>query len=268
MDNFKRRVMNNKRQVFKGKRNFLILSLLILTMLVIFFLPENRKQIESTHFTFKFSQGIDTSKIYELANSLETNYARIGHDLKTSPSSNIEVNLYAQRWRYVKATGNWSASGNIEGISKLHFVEQAWGETDNKKVAIHEFAHTITLKLLIDNEAQPLDSKAFDKKFATFPTWLWESISVYEANQLVDPKTLPFLSNVSFPKISELNNRSKGGKIYEVGYTIIEYILHRYGQDKLIELVKNYGNISKTLGVSDDQFCQDWYAFVKQKYLV
>src|SRR5882757_9515517 len=97
------------------------------------------------------------------------------------------------------------AIGVLQGISKLHFVEQVWGETDNKKVAIHEFAHTVTLKLLIDNETRPLNSKDFDKKFATFPTWLWESISVYEADQLVDPKTLPFLINGSYPNISELN---------------------------------------------------------------
>ena len=254
--------------MFKKKRILLILSLLILTMLVIFLVLESRKLIKSDHFTFKFSHSIDTSIIHELANSLETNYAKIGNDLKTSPSNNIEVNLYAQRWRYVRATSNWSASGNIEGISKLHFVEQAWGETDSKKVAIHEFAHTVTLKLLIDNETPPLNSKAFDKKFATFPTWLWESISVYEADQFIDPKTLPFLSNGSYPNISELNNRAKGGKIYKVGYTVIEYILHQYGQDKLIELVKNYGNLSKTLGITDDQFCKDWYAFVKQQYLV
>src|SRR5258706_10638559 len=165
--------MSNKRQMSKRKRILLVLGILFLTIVIIFFLPESRKQIKTDHFTFIFSQSIDTSKISVLARALESNYARIGNDLKIIPSNNIEVNVYAQRWRYVKATGNWSASGNIEGISKLHFVEQAWGETVSKNVAVHEFAHTVTLKLLIDNEAQPLDSKAFDKKFATFPTCLW-----------------------------------------------------------------------------------------------
>ena len=251
----------------KRKRILLVLGLLVLTLVIIFFLPESRKQIKTDHFTIIFSRSIDTSKINVLASALESNYIRIGNDLKTIPSRNIEVNIYAQRWRYVKATGNWSASGNIEGISKLHFVEQAWGETDSKKVAIHEFAHTVTLKLLIENEPQPLDSKAFDNKFATFPTWLWEAISVYEAVQLIDPKTLPFLSNGSYPNILELNNRSNGGKIYKVGYTLIEYILHQFGQEKLIALIKNYGSISNVFGVTDDQFCKGWYDFVKQKYL-
>jgi len=52
-------------------------------------------------------------------------------------------------------------------------------------VAIHEFAHTVTLKILFDHEPQPINSKNFDKKFSTFPIWLLEAISVYEAKQFV-----------------------------------------------------------------------------------
>ncbi len=255
------------RQMKKFKRFFLILAILTLTLSIIYFIPENKKEIKTHHFTFLFSSSIDTATIIELANVLENNYSRIGADLKTQPSDNIETNIYAQRWRYIKATGNWSASGNIEGISKLHFVEQAWGESDSKKVAVHEFAHTVTLKLLLDNETQPVDSKSFDKKFSTFPTWLWEAISVYEAKQFVDPKTLSYLNNGQYPSISELNNRLKGGKIYSCGYTIIEYILAKYGQDNFIKLIKNYGDLHSTFNVTDDQFCEDWYQFVKGKYL-
>ena len=141
------------------------------------------------------------------------------------------------------------------------------GRNDSKKVAVHEFAHTVTLKLLLDNEAQPVNSKDFDKKFATFPTWLWEAISVYEANQFVDPKTLPYLYNGRYPDITELNSRLKGGKIYSCGYTIIEYILAKYGQDNLITLVKNYGDLKRSFNVTDDEFCKNWYEFVKEKYL-
>lgn len=249
------------------KKILLIIAVLILIASIIYFIPENRKEIKTQHFTFRFSNTIDTSTIFKLANALEENYSKVGNDLKTQPSNNIETNVYAQRWRYIKATGNWSASGNIEGISKLHFVEQAWGESDNAKVAVHEFAHTVTLKLLLDNEPQPVNSASFDKKFSTFPTWLWEAISVYEANQFVDPKTLPYLNNGQYPRIPELNNRLKGGKIYSCGYTIIEYILFKYGQDNLISLIKNYGNLETTFHVTDEQFCKDWYDYVKEKYL-
>ena len=224
----------------KLKKIFVAFVILILILLIIFFIPESRKEINTQHFTFLFSSSIDTSTIIELADALESNYSGIGNDLKTKPSDNIETNIYAQRWRYIKATKNWGGSGNIEGISKLHFVEQAWGESDSKKVAVHEFAHTVTLKLLLDNEAQPINSKNFDKKFSTFPTWLWEAISVYEAEQFVAPETLAYLNNGQYPGISELNNRLKGGKIYSCGYTIIEYILSKYGRDNFISLIKNY----------------------------
>ncbi len=244
-----------------------IVLLLALILAILFLIPESRSEIKTQHFTVHFSSSIDSAAIHALANTLEDSYTGIGNDLSTPPSSSLEVNVYAQRWRYIKATRNWSASGNIEGISKMHFVEQAWGESDNKKVAVHEFAHTVTLKLLLDNEPQPVNSKNFDKKFSTFPTWLWEAVSVYEARQFIDPRTLPYFNNGQYPGISELNNRLKGGKIYSCGYTIIEYILFKYGQDRLIQLIKNYGNLKSTYNITDDQFCKDWYAFVKERYL-
>ena len=249
------------------KKVFIAFVFLVLILLVILLIPESRKEIKTQHFTFLFSSCIDTSKIEELAHALESSYSKIGNDLRTKPSDNIETNIYAQRWRYIKATKNWSASGNIEGISKLHFVERAWGESDSKKVAVHEFAHTVTLKLLLDNEAHPINSNDFDKKFSTFPTWLWEAISVYEAQQFVDPKTLPYLSNGQYPNISELNNRVQGGKIYDCGYTIIEFILFKYGHDNFLNLIKHYGGLKAVFNVTEEQFCKDWYGFIKDKYL-
>lgn len=251
----------------KLKNIFLIVAILSLTGIILISIPENRKIFKTRHFTFFFSSSIDTVKIIELSIALESNYLNIGNDLKTAPVENIETNIYAQRWRYIKATKNWGGSGNIEGISKLHFVEQAWGETDSKKVAVHEFAHTVTLKLLLEHEPQPLNSKEFDKKFSTFPTWLWEGISVYEAQQFVDPQTLPYLKNGQYPSIVELNDRFKSGKIYDCGFTIIEYILSKYGHEKFINLIENYGNLKIVFNVTDEQFCKDWYGFVKNKYL-
>jgi hypothetical protein len=223
----------------KSTKIFLIAFAILVTLLIIFIAPEQRKEFNSTHFRFFFSSSIDKEQIVSLSKVLESNYTRIENDLAVTPAPSIEVNIYAHRWRYIKATGNWNASGNIEGISKLHFVNEAWGEAEVQKVAIHEFARTITLKLLLDREAQ----------------------------QFVDPKTLPYFNDGQHPCIDELNSRLMGGKIYSCGYTIIEYILENYGREALISLIKNYGNLQTTLQVSDNDFCNRWYAFVKQKYL-
>ncbi|MEO5995364.1 MAG: hypothetical protein ABIN89_01620 [Chitinophagaceae bacterium] len=119
----------------------------------------------------------------------------------------------------------------------------------------------------MDIEPQPVNSKTFDAKFLTFPTWLWEGISVYEAQQFVDPKALPYLINGQYPNIAELNNCLKGGKIYTSGYTITVYILSKYGQDKLISLIKNYGDLQTTLNIKEEQFCKEWQKFISEKYL-
>jgi hypothetical protein len=256
------------KKALKTKTKVLLIVPGLVVLLVIgSFIPESREELTTTHFTLRYSSSIEKETVAGLSASLEDSYPKISQDLKTVPTEMIEVNLYAKRWRYIQATKNWGASGNIEGTSKLHFVAHAWSEADSRKVAVHEFTHTVVLKLLIDQEPQPLNAKQFDEKFAGFPVWLWEAVSVYEANQLVDPSSLPYLANGSYPGLTELSSRSKGQKIYDVGYTIIDYILSRYGQDKFIELITSYGNVQTVLSVTEAEFSKGWYEFVKHKYL-
>ena len=254
------------KKLSRRRKIFLILLLILGVLLLIYFLPEKKQQLHTPHFTFLYSSSIQTGRVQELAKALEENYARISDALQTKPADNIQVNMYAQRWRYIKATGNFGASGNVEGEGKLHFIEQAWSENENKKVAIHEFTHAVVLKFLIDRAPAPLDARQFDKQFAQLPVWLWEGISCYEAGQFIEPSTLPYLARGRYPGLAELNNRSKGGKIYSVGYTLIEFILHQYGQDKLLQLLAAYGNLA-VINQTEESFSRDWYAFLKEKYL-
>lgn len=250
----------------KLKYVFIIISIILLVLSIIVNIPEKRKEIQTSHFTFQYSSNIDSLRIVGLSKALEGKYSNISRFLNTVPAKNIEVNIYAQRWRYIKATGNWSASGSIEGISKLHFVENSWLESEIGKIAVHEFVHAVVLKLLLDRAPVPLNVESFDKKFQIFPVWLWEGVSVYEAEQFYDPKTLAYFNNGKYPEISELNNRSDGQKIYTCGYTIIEYLLKEYGKDKLIELIESYGDIKNILNTTERQFSSDWYQFIKKKY--
>ena len=245
----------------------LAISAVFMILIIFINIPENRKEIKSENFIFRFSSDIDSSGIIELSKKLEVNHPKISKNLNTELPGVVEVNIYSQRWRYIKATGNWSASGSIEGISKLHFIENTWLESEISKIAVHEFVHAVVLKLLINLESEPIDSELFDQKISTFPVWLWEAISVYEAQQFYDPKTLEYLNNGKYPQISELNTRSKGQKIYTCGYTIIEYILKTYGRAKLIELIESYGDLKSVLNVTDAEFSHSWHKFVNEEYL-
>lgn len=223
-------------------------------------------QRSTVHFTFIISGNVDTAVVSNLAAVLESNYDRISGDLGTVPFDPIEVNIYSAQWRYILATGNWSASGHIEGPAKLHFVEDSESIKGNWKIALHEFTHAVYLKRLIDAAPEPFNRQEFDAKFQKLPVWLWEAVSMYEAGQFRDPKTLKFLTGGTHPSLKELNDRSNGN-IYACGYTLIEFIHHRYGKEKLLTLITRYGDVQGALGVAEDEFAKEWYRFILLKYM-
>ena len=250
----------------KTKKKIVIgVSALFFFIVAISLLPTSRKTIKTEHFTFVFSDKTDSQKVIEISKHIESNYLRIARNLRTSPSKNIEINIHANRWNYIKATKDFGASGIIVGPSKIHYIEKSLSES--KQIAVHEFTHTVVLNLLINRESQPFNSKMFDQRFSSFPVWLWEAISVYESEQFIDPNHLEDLRKGKYPSIDELDTRYKGQKSYAYGYTLIEFILSKYGVEKLIELIENYGNLNKTLDITKEQFSKDWYVFVQKKYL-
>jgi hypothetical protein len=248
------------------RKVLLVLCILIAVLAVFILIPEKCKELKTQHFSMKYSKDIASGDVATLANSLEQNYQRIGNDLQCKPSQMIDVRIYSKRWRYIKATGNWGASGSIEGMGKLHFIFDPAQPFEIRKVAIHEFTHTVVLKMLLDQNPGISDEN-FMKKFNVFPVWLWEAVSVYEAAQFRDPKSLAYLQNGKYPSLAELSDRMKGGKIYECGYTLVEYILSEYGKENLIALIANYGNVQTTFHVSEAKFSKGWYDFISRKYL-
>ena len=66
--------------------------------------------------------------------------------------------------------------------------------------------------------------------------------------------------------MSELSNRSAGGKIYEVGYTIMEFIESRWGHEATLHLMQAYGDTHEALGVDATEFVRLWQDFVETKY--
>lgn len=216
--------------------------------------------ISSAHFELS---GIEKEKAEEVLQQLESNYDRIGVDLKIQPSTKIRVYVYTNRWAYGRATGNWTAGGNPEGPEIIHLL---WNGKNTGQNAIHEFAHTVTLRLLIDHAPQPLDPAEFDKKFATLPIWLWEAVALYEANQAHNPLLFQYMSNGKYPSLQELNQRSKGAKIYDVGFALVEFIEYKWGHDRLIQLLLEYGDLQKMLNISEDEFSKQWNEFIRDKY--
>jgi hypothetical protein len=242
----------------------LIVCLLVLGVTLLaadrFILGQIGTQTEQTdHFDVAYS-GIDPADATSVAQGLESNYSRIGQALATAPATRIHVTLYDSRWAYARSTGHWGASGNIEGTKTLHVL---WDNGRTTQNAIHEFAHAVTLKLLVDREPMPLDSDVFDGKFATLPIWLWEAVACYEANQVHDVNSLPYMQGGGYPGLAELSDRRKGQKIYAVGHSIIAFVHAEWGDGAVVRLLTHYGDLQSTLGVDEAEFAAQWNEYVR-----
>lgn len=139
-------------------------------------------------------------------------------------------------------------SRSVEGPNRFHVVALPY----DARLPVHEFAHDVTLHLA--------------PGVANNPIWLWEATAVFEADQFVAPSSLPALVAGDFPALAELG-RGAGVSIYDVGFTIGEYIVARRGIDGLRRLLVAQGDTLAALGVTFDQFERGWRDFVTARYL-
>ncbi len=131
------------------------------------------------------------------------------------------------------------------------------------RTAVHEFTHCVQLNILI-SEAQKnwinSDSVDFDKVFEEkfskeYPQWFWEAVCDYEAG-IVNGLSVKY----GMRKKLGLKDLSKGNQIYNVGYTIVEYIVQKWGREKLPDLISTYVDIPTVLNVSEAEFEKGWWS--------
>jgi hypothetical protein len=203
--------------------------------------------LDTAHFTLRYSTPA-RSLMTAYGEALEANWPRITADLAQPGLPRIEGLFHPDAAAFTAATG-YHASGSVEGPSRFHVVALPYDAT----LPVHEFAHNVTLHLA--------------PGVANDPVWLWEATAVYEAGQFVAPSSLPALVAGDFPALAELDRGAGGVSIYDVGFTIGEYIVERWGFDGLRRLLVARGDTLAALGVPFDQFERGWRDFVTARYL-
>ena len=123
-----------------------------------------------------------------------------------------------------------------------------------KKGALHEFVHVLHKN--VSNQADKTG-------------WLYEGVAIYLSKccHEFNPKDFRYLRNkkrLSFKKI-EADPMFK--KKYVLGPYIVEFIEQKYGWNKVLELMKNNGNIKSTFGVATSGFEPQFYDYLEKKYI-
>lgn len=231
-------------------------------------------ELKTEHFIVSY-KGIYQGEAQEIVDNLERNYDRIRIDLNDSEHNTIRVFVYSSQTDFNRGTSllNSTANGTSRGPDEFHIIWTNWFNSifpdDPIKTAIHEFTHCVQLNILIKEEEgkwvnpnQEDFDKMFEEKFIKeYPQWFWEAICDYEAG-MVNSVSVKY-GMVKNLTLTELNSSNQ---IYNVGYTIIEYIVEKWGKDKLPVLITSYVDIESVLGVSESEFEKGWVDFVNSKY--
>jgi hypothetical protein len=214
----------------------------------------------SAHFVFHYT-ALDTASIGSIAATVEAEYPRILADLGVSAMPAVSVDFHADHAalqaavRPLVGTIPSFASGLVTSSTQIHMISPnaPTGGPFARGVSnlVHEFAHCVSLRI--------------DPTFANDPRWLWEAVAMYESGQAVDLRAVPYMVALQPPSFAALDALSDT-RVYDVGYSIAEFVVDRFGAPALPALVAAHGDTAAVLGLPQAQFESDWLAFVRARY--
>jgi len=253
---------------------FIVVAALILAAFLAFssnaFSQTNSEEVEEQNGQFRYIYGDELTR--EKANSvishLEQNYSKVMSGLMVPELPTVTVrlwtsyeSLYSAQYersgqRFEGSAGSvwWSTEGGPEILAVYN--ERYEGMRQHTASLLHEFAHLVSM--------------AINPSIPNNPRWLWESVAIYEAGEYrANLSGIDYIASRDFPTLAELdvgfNEANQARNIYQVGFTIAEYIVETWGAEGLISLVKRNGNILSTFGISTSEFESGWQAHLEGK---
>lgn len=206
---------------------------------------------KGAHFEYWYSE-TDKHIIDSLSAYLEGSYSRILNDFKLKSLPVTRVKIYPDLKSFHIAINQPDAPAEVLatafGKDEFRMVSPSKGGEDMMKFISHEFTHCVHLNI----DYSPNN-----------PRWLWEGLAMFESGWFMDPSGIDDIKNKKFPALGELSN----GMEYMLGYVVIEAIKDLYGFDKVIELVKNQGDIRKVFAITDEEFGKNVFEQVHKKYI-
>ena len=82
---------------------------------------------------------------------------------------------------------------------------------------------------------------------------LWEGLPAYEGRYRKDPRRWTWLADTPAPSLSAMNG-PRDGRVLDVGYTVGEFIVERWGTRAFADLIDRGGRVQDALGLSQARF--------------
>ncbi|WBW96190.1 lipoprotein [Oceanirhabdus sp. W0125-5] len=214
-------------------------------------------QKESDHFKF-YSFNKDNQVIDDLTKELEGNYERITDTYKTYPEEKFDVYIYSDVESFHESLDLTNAPGwvvsSFMNYKEIHIVSPSNpGEHHDYdsilKAAFNSFTRAI-IKRINSN----------------LPKWLSLGIPQYERQ--IKIKFPEGFKEDNIPELTELESPSSIEiSTFYISYTVVEFIVDKYGYDTLIELIKKPDNYEEIFGFNKVEFEKKWRDYIIDKYL-
>ena len=220
---------------------------------------------ESHHFDF-YSTDSDTIVLDSLAITLENNYSRITDHLGVQIDKKINVKVFPNVKTFHVAINSPDAPDwligtcNVDELMMVSPLNPGSFHTYESlmQIIVHEFVHLVVYHA------------RGDKRMTGLPKWLSEGYAQYEAGQVNEytrrsvkssilekaPPTWTQLDTVSAIEFGNMNG-------YGFSATIVEFLIVKYGIDKLVLLIKEPENVETIYGLSKDALEIQWIKYLK-----
>jgi hypothetical protein len=234
--------------------------------------PSLNRSFYTKHFVLHYMLQ-DSVSALEVSGVLEANYEKVLREFELrNVEGSTHVEIYPNIDHYHFAIGNVDAPDSDVGmavdLNLFRIVSPGNPGTYHTresllKGAVHEFAHCVHYHFIeyIDNEAH---ERITDGKEAP---WLFEAVASYIAGQFYNPARFEYMTKQQYPTIQVLNDVENSGRIYDLGYVIIDFIKQKWGQKGLTTLLQKNGNIQGSFNISEREFETELYRYINARYL-
>lgn len=211
-------------------------------------------RLETARFRL-YAETVPQGVLQDVAAALERELPRFEAELQASATRPFTVRMLQDQAAWLAEVERYfgrriDTPGYVTGPDELRLLAVPRVAVN----ATHELAHCVSLYL--------------NPTIANNPRWLWESVALYENGELVDPRSLDYMVAGRPPTLSELDaDVTASRRVYEVGYTIGEFVVDRGGRAALVRLILANGDTAGALGLTPQAFVEEWYAFVRRRYL-
>ena len=234
--------------------------------------PALNRTLATKHFVLSFLAE-DSASAQAVAVVLENNYTRVlgSFGIDALPGR-VQVEIYPGIENYHFAIGQPGAADSDVGMAvddqSFKMVSPGYpGRYHTResllKAAIHEFTHCVHYRFITNlSESDPTRFESTDDA-----AWLFEAMASYVAQQSYSPKKFEYLRAGQYPTLKELNDVDGNGKIYDIGFLLVEFIETTWEEEGLLNVLAQNGDLQAALGLDDREFEKRFYSYLKDNFL-